>query len=281
MAIADQEFLVSFGVEIDESGLDKIQEALTTNRELAEQMGSAFESAREAVVNFFAQLSSSLSTDGASNPLKKLQDLSKNGIKIDFDLDTSKAKKNLESFLKEAEKPIKLSADAAEIETAGTTALTNLTALFTSTLLSLKADASAVVSAGQAALNQLKSLYASTTLTLKAQVQTQGTPKTPGGGETPTETPQDTGTPKLPGTPFTRLLEANSGSGAFPKLTELRHTLTVGANAGLPNATTTNNSKNVEAPVTITVQANGNNAEAIGKSIYNMTERYLMRTLQG
>ena len=253
---------------------------MTTNRELAEQMGSAFESAREAVVNFFAQLSASLAVDGASNPLKKMQELAKDGMKIDFDLDTGKAKKSLEAFLKEAEKPVVIAGDGGEIEAAGKSAMGNLTSLFASTILALKGDASAVVSAGQAALNQLKSLYAGTVLTVKAQVQTQGAPKNP-GGETPAETPQETGSPKLPGTPFTKLLEANGGGGAFPKMTELRHTLTVGANAGLPNAMTTNNSKNVEAPVTITVQTNGNNAEAIGKSIYNMTERYLMRTLRG
>ena len=33
--MADQEFLASFGVEIDESGVERLQTALAKNRELA------------------------------------------------------------------------------------------------------------------------------------------------------------------------------------------------------------------------------------------------------
>ena len=39
--MADQEFLASFGVDIDESGLDRLQKALKENRTLAEQLASA------------------------------------------------------------------------------------------------------------------------------------------------------------------------------------------------------------------------------------------------
>ena len=41
--MADQKFLASFGVEIDESGLDRLQKALKENRTLAEQLASAFD----------------------------------------------------------------------------------------------------------------------------------------------------------------------------------------------------------------------------------------------
>ncbi len=51
--MADQEFLASFGVEIDESGLDRLQKALKENRTLAEQLASAFDSARNAIGEFF------------------------------------------------------------------------------------------------------------------------------------------------------------------------------------------------------------------------------------
>ena len=54
--MASQEFLASFGVEIDESGLDKLQKALAQNRTLAEELASAVDSARTAVDDFFRQL---------------------------------------------------------------------------------------------------------------------------------------------------------------------------------------------------------------------------------
>ena len=41
------------------------------------------------------------------------------------------------------------------------------------------------------------------------------------------------------------------------------------------------NNQNVSAPVTINVNAMGSNAEAIGQTIYNTAERYLLRTMKG
>jgi hypothetical protein len=43
----------------------------------------------------------------------------------------------------------------------------------------------------------------------------------------------------------------------------------------------TQNNQNVSAPVTINVNATGSNAEAIGQTIYNTAERYLLRTMRG
>ena len=43
----------------------------------------------------------------------------------------------------------------------------------------------------------------------------------------------------------------------------------------------TQNNSNVSAPVNIHVQASGVSAEAIGESLYDTTERYLLRTLKG
>ena len=40
------------------------------------------------------------------------------------------------------------------------------------------------------------------------------------------------------------------------------------------------NNQNVEAPVTINVTAVGSDPETVGKSICDMAERYLLRTLQ-
>ena len=51
--MADQEFLASFGVEIDETGLLRLQEALTKNRALADDLAAAFNRAQEAMTSFF------------------------------------------------------------------------------------------------------------------------------------------------------------------------------------------------------------------------------------
>ena len=50
--------------------------------------------------------------------------------------------------------------------------------------------------------------------------------------------------------------------------------------AAVPGGNVTQNNQNVSAPVTINVNATGSNAEAIGESIYNTAERYLLRTLK-
>ena len=40
------------------------------------------------------------------------------------------------------------------------------------------------------------------------------------------------------------------------------------------------NNQTAEAPMCINVTAAGNDPEAVGKSVYDVTERYLLRTLQ-
>ena len=64
--MADQEFLASFGVQIDESGLNRLQKALKDNRTLADDLASSFDKARAAVESFFADLSE-VSMDGIAS----------------------------------------------------------------------------------------------------------------------------------------------------------------------------------------------------------------------
>jgi hypothetical protein len=53
-------------------------------------------------------------------------------------------------------------------------------------------------------------------------------------------------------------------------------------NVSSVNAPVTNNSsKTVQAPVSINVTAAGSNPEAVGRSVYNVAEQYLLRTLGG
>ena len=97
--MADQEFLASFGVEIDESGLDRLQKALKENRTLAEQLASAFDSARNAVSEFFKQLSASTLPSGELSPYQRLMEMSEKGISFSMDLEVSDAEETLKAFM--------------------------------------------------------------------------------------------------------------------------------------------------------------------------------------
>ena len=220
----DQEFLASFGVQIDESGLNRLQQALEKNRALAEDLAAAFDRARQAVQSFFSDLSelSLPNLDLAASA--RVTEEARQGIRIPFSLDFAKAQRELQAFFREAGKSMKLSADA-----------------------------SGVISAGQGALSSLYSLYASAVLPLRARVQTIGTTTGGGGGRT--------------------------GGGAGVTLTGLTELLSSAKAAAAPvmNQSTTNS---VQAPVSINVTAAGTDPEAVGRSVYDVTEQYLLRTLK-
>ena len=311
--MADQEFLASFGVEIDESGLDQLRKALKENRTLAEQLASAFDSARNAVSEFFRQLSASTLPSGELSPYRRLMEMSEKGISFAMDLETTDADGTLNTFLQNAQQlfdgtPLPLTADESPLVKSADETLFMLQALYAEKLLPLMADASAVVSAGQDALAQLQALFASTHLTVNASVNLSGgIPGVPlkaatGGrfsSPTMTEIAED-GDPEY-------VIPVKKESIAVPLLRQLigelsdsaRETLKAGlgetgrgdALSGLPDllaagsaaaapVVNQNNNQTVEAPVSISVTAAGTDPEAVGRSIYDVAERYLLRTLQ-
>ena len=311
--MADQEFLASFGVEIDESGLDRLQKALKENRTLAEQLASAFDTARNAIGEFFKQLSASTLPTGELSPYQRLMELSEKGISFAMDLETTDAGETLNTFLQNAQQffdstPLPLAADESPLVTVAEETLFMLQALYGETLLPLVVDASAVISAGQEALAQLQAMFASTRLTVNASVSISGgfpgfPMKAATGGRfsspTMTEIAED-GDPEY-------VIPVKKESIALPLLRQLfgelsdsaRETLREGFGAkeradalsGLPDLLAsapaaaapvihqTSNSS-VQAPVSINVTAAGTDPEAVGKSIYDVAERYLLRTLQ-
>lgn len=140
--MADQEFLASFGVEIDETGLLRLQEALTKNRVLADDLAAAFNRAQEAMTSFFESMTE-ISMPTLDFGSGGIAGEAASSLSIPFSLGMTKANRELNAFFKEAGKNLKLTADA-----------------------------SGIVSAGQSALNRLRSLYSSTTLSVRANVQT-------------------------------------------------------------------------------------------------------------
>jgi hypothetical protein len=258
--------------------------------DLAESLAAAFDQARESVLSFFQQLSEENPLLQSFNPAARVTEEAE-PAGIPFALDFTRANKELQSFQKEANKELKLSASAG-----------------------------AIVSAGTAALNQLKSLFASTSIPLKVQVSEE---------TTVTPAPQatapliDTSAPAKAATGgrFTApkqieiaedgdpeyVIPVKKESLALPLLRQLtgelsdsaRETLLAGmpgkkdsgslsalpdflssaASAAAPVIHQTSHAS-VQAPVSINVTAAGSNPEAVGQSIYDVTEQYLLRTLQ-
>ena len=230
--MADQEFLASFGVEIDESGVARLQTALAKNRELAEELAAAFDRARESVRAFFRDLNE-ISLPGLNSGKASVTE-EPAGMNIPISLDFTKANKELAAFLKEATKAFKLTADG-----------------------------SAVVSAGRNALSSLQSMFASTVLPLKVQIETSGGTGNAAGAV---------------GSAASAATASVAQTGAKAAVSSLESLLNVSS----VNAPVTNNSsKTIQAPISINVTAAGSNPEAVGRSVYNVAEQYLLRTLGG
>ena len=209
----DQEFLASFGVKIDETGLHNLQSALEENRALAEEAAAAFDRARASVQAFFRELAGTSLTvpDSTASGVAE----GARGMSVQLSLDFTQADKGLAAFRKEAAKALKLSANA-----------------------------SAVVSAGRSALSSLQSLFASSVLPLKLQLQVSGGTGASSGAA-----------------------GAAASAGAVLNAS--------GASVPVVN----NTSKTIQAPVSINVAAAGSSPEAVGRSVYDVAEQYLLRTL--
>ena len=221
-------------------------------------------------------------------------ELSEKGISFSMDLNVSGAEKKLDAFFLQAQE------------------------LFKSSRFPLNADASAVLAAGRDALAQLQALFASTLLTVNASVNTEGGSGNSGGGGNGSSTLMKSSSGGRFSAPaVTEIAEdwdpeyvipVKKESIAVPLLRQLfgelsdsaRETLREGfgkkepgdALSGLPellsSASTAaasvinqNNNQSVQAPVSIQVTAAGSDPEVVGRSIYDVAEQYLLRTLQG
>ena len=284
--MADQQFLASFGVDIDESGVSRLQKILLENRTLADSLSASFDTASESVKAFRESISEDFPTlfsaSGYGNVTENLFG-SAGGLKIGLNM--TEPKKEIASFTADAKKEIPLSANASGIVSAARTALENVRSLFSETF----------------------------TINVRASMNTDD-----GDGKKDSRTDSrnrdDTGSSFLrmsTGGRFSKptsvqvaedgdveyIIPVKKENRALPLLKQLlgelspaaRASLTGGAgsvgtaalSAALPSGNVTQNNQNVSAPVTINVNASGSNAEQIGQTIYNTAERYLLRTMKG
>ena len=280
-----QEFLASFAVDIDEGGVTRLQTILSQNRELAESLASAFSSARAEMEAFLQE-----ATEG-------FETLPFSSDEFQLHLDLTQANKQLKQFLDTARKQMRLSADASGIVSAVSSALSRAQGLAASTVLKIRTEiepgggsssgtggtkpaASPVVFAATGgrfsvptvteiaedgdpeyvipvkkegdALPLIRSMLGE--LSASAREALQGALPDPG------VTPGEAG-----------------GSSLRTFLPYLSDVLSVPSVSPVLQQRTENN---VQAPVNIRVEASAADPEAVGQSIYDTAEHYLLRTLQ-
>ena len=273
--MADQEFLASFAVELDEAGIARLQSVLAENTALADSLAAAFGAASASLYAFAEDLGLLPDFSGRGVVTESLNGLG--GLSLGLDL--SQAFTDYERFTALVKQPI-----------------------------ALKASAAGITSAARTALNSVRSLFAApVTLHVKAEQEGGGTD--PGGGppvkmsaggrfSRPTEVQvAEDGDAEyiIPvkkeerAVPLLRRLLSELSPAAREKLTKYEFRmkneaagsiLSGSPAAGQALSIVTRDARSVSAPVSIQVHASGADAKQIGQSLYSVTERYLLRTLE-
>ena len=303
--MADQEFLASFAVELDEAGIARLQSVLAENTALADSLAAAFGAASASLHAFAEDLGLLPDFSGRGVVTESLNGLG--GLSLGLDL--SQAFTDYERFTALVKQPI-----------------------------ALKASAAGITSAARTALNSVRSLFAApVTLHVKAEQEGGGTD--PGGGtpvkmsaggrfSRPTEVQvAEDGDAEyiIPvkkeerAVPLLRRLLSELSPAAREKLTNYESAIAVtqikdldscsmgvmnraearmtpqefrmkneaagsilsgSPAAGQALSIVTRDARSVSAPVSIQVHASGADAKEIGQSLYSVTERYLLRTLE-
>ena len=283
--MADQEFLASFGVDIDESGVSRLQKILTENKTLGDSLAASFNAAAEGVKAFKEIISTDLPSlfgGGYGNVSENLFG-SAGGLKIGLNM--TEPKREIAGFTADAKKPIPLAANAYGIVSAARTALENVRSLFSETF-TINVRAGNSRDSGDGGRNGGDKEGDSSTSVGMTRVRMSS-----GGRFT---RPTDVQVAEDGDAEY--IIPVKKESKALPLLRQLlgelspaaRASLTGGAGsvgtavvaAMVPGGNVTQNNQNVSAPVTINVNAMGSSAEQIGETIYNTAERYLLRTLK-
>ena len=309
-----QEFLASFAVDIDESGVNRLQLILDQNRELAEKVAAAFDKARQSMTDFLGAVTEDM--PGLPDlPLLPTVEPSVGGFAFPLNLDFTQASRQLETFLAGARKQLRLSADGSGIVSAASRALSQVQSLFDGTELKLKVSPETDDSPGDAmaegllsglrlssggrftsrtraeiaedggteyvipvnreerAVPLLRSLLAELSASARASLQDA---LQQGGGWEQGDGSARSATAELLGRPRRSDL---SRSLALADLPDLMSGSAAAAAPSISQQTTNNN--NIQAPVNIRVESVAADPEAVGRSIYNTAEHYLLRTLGG
>ena len=282
--LPDQEFLASFGVDIDENGVSRLQKILTENQTLAQSLSESFDTASESVKLFKKTVSTELPSlfGGYGNVTERLFG-SSGGLKIGLDM--TEPKKEIAAFTAEAKKEIPLSANASGIVSAARTALENVRSMFSETFtINVRANAEidyedSEDESGNDSSNSASSGSAFLQMSSGGRFSRPTSVQVAEDGDAEYIIPVKKENRALP---LLRQLLGELSPAARASLTGGAGSVgTAALSAALPSGNMTQNNQNVSAPVTINVNATGSNAEQIGQTIYNTAERYLLRTMKG
>ena len=186
--MAMQEFLASFAVEIDESGVRRLQEILEENRELAESLASAFQAAKSALAEFVSEAADvelpfenlfsrqgdveQPSAEQKGQSFYVPQEWNKKGrpsvpeaisgavasfneeVVLPVSLDLSKANQELQAFKNSDATKLRLTGDASAVAAAANTALDSIKAAYSGTTLSINEEVVLPVSLDLTKANQ-------------------------------------------------------------------------------------------------------------------------------
>lgn len=312
--MADQQFLASFGVDIDESGVSRLQKILSENRTMGDNLAAAFDAASESVKAFRESFSEDFPTlfsgSGYGNVSENLFG-DYTGLKIGLNM--TEPKKEIAAFTADAKKPIPLSANASSIVSAARTAMEQVRSLFSETfILNVRAETntdrkSDDTSTRQDSQNREETGSAFLRMSSGGRFSRPTSVQVAEDGDAEYIIPVKKENKALPllrqllgelspsarqslnawnngddgtkGTVFSvyASAEQKEPSPAFREVPSISLPSAVQPTA----SSVTNTSNNVSAPVTININASGSDANRIGQSIYDTAERYLLRTLRG
>ena len=282
--MADQEFLASFAVDIDEAGVSRLQAILTENRELADSLAAAFNAASEAIRSFAEDLGIlpnfsngyGITTEGMSGF---------GGLAVGLDL--SKAFSDYEAFTALVKQPLSLKVNTSGITSAARSAMSSVRSIFAEPVdIRFRADLG-----GEESKSTGTTLKMSTGGRFSSPTDVQVAEDGDAEYIIPVKK-EEKALPLLRQllselSPAARESIINSGSGIqdmklMPaESRERAGTILSGSlAAGEVGTTIYQTHQNVSAPVSIQVHASGTDPEQVGQSLYSMTERYLQRTLE-
>ena len=305
-----QEFLASYAVQVDEDGARRLQSILDQNREAGAALADVFSSAYSSLAALKRELSDasgmknvfSALTSGALSPklpVSSLPDLSAGlqpGLSssvLSVGADFSEADSAFDDFRArlESERP-RISVNTTGITSAVSSAVASIRSMLSSVRVSVPVTAVASLDA-----SGLTASSGSGTSSSGRNVRTSVTAAAFGeGGRIASPTLAVIAEEGLP----EYVIPTGNETRAVPLLRSLLRELSASARASalgdfvpsdlsasareafLPAGSyPVNNYQSVQAPVTIQVTSSSASPEAVGRSVYDVAQRSLLRTLQG
>lgn len=126
--MAEQEFLASFAVDIDETGVSRLQKVLEDNRDLADSLAASFAAASASLHSFAEDLG--LLPDFSGRGIVTEGLFGSGGLSIGLNL--TQAFSDYEAFTALLKQPISLTANASGITSAARTAMSSIRSIFSS-----------------------------------------------------------------------------------------------------------------------------------------------------